>query len=70
MTFVFNIRLNAVIISTHTLTWSVTDYFAAKAVDKVISTHTLTWSVTFSCGGYLTRYINFNSHAHVERDAR
>ncbi len=33
-----------------------------------ISTHTLTWSVTFSCGGYLTRYINFNSHAHVERD--
>ena len=46
MTFVFNIRLNAVIISTHTLTWSVTDYFAAKAVDKVISTHTLTWSVT------------------------
>ena len=34
-------------ISTHTLTWSVTaengnDYFAV-----IISTHTLTWSVTF-----------------------
>ena len=34
----------------------------------VISTHTLTWSVTH--GTLVQRQIsNFNSHAHVERDA-
>ena len=35
-----------------------------------ISTHTLTWSVT-CVAGYLGQcIINFNSHAHVERDPR
>ena len=33
-----------------------------------ISTHTLTWSVTFLLIDYLTLSLNFNSHAHVERD--
>ena len=33
-------------ISTHTLTWSVTDVEYGKATDFRISTHTLTWSVT------------------------
>ena len=33
-------------ISTHTLTWSVTNMGARSAVDRRISTHTLTWSVT------------------------
>ena len=35
-----------VLISTHTLTWSVTIYSKPNAVDLQISTHTLTWSVT------------------------
>ena len=34
-------------ISTHTLTWSVTDSTADENADRKISTHTLTWSVTF-----------------------
>ena len=33
-------------ISTHTLTWSVTDYVLAVEFVLFISTHTLTWSVT------------------------
>ena len=33
-------------ISTHTLTWSVTDDWQANIYTKTISTHTLTWSVT------------------------
>ena len=33
-------------ISTHTLTWSVTDAITAALADMEISTHTLTWSVT------------------------
>ena len=33
-------------ISTHTLTWSVTDSTADEHADREISTHTLTWSVT------------------------
>ena len=33
-----------------------------------ISTHTLTWSVTDYPNEFLTGYIDFNSHAHVERD--
>ena len=35
-----------IIISTHTLTWSVTWHKHYYLVFKVISTHTLTWSVT------------------------
>ena len=57
-----------IIISTHTLTWSVTIGVNANYNMKRISTHTLTWSVTL--GYYFgTEYrLNFNSHAHVERD--
>ena len=33
-------------ISTHTLTWSVTNEQPTADVQEVISTHTLTWSVT------------------------
>ena len=33
-------------ISTHTLTWSVTEFVCKKCHDNFISTHTLTWSVT------------------------
>ena len=60
---------NDLVISTHTLTWSVTDQnwnghnFVAK-----ISTHTLTWSVTSVDCVIVLRPTNFNSHAHVERD--
>ena len=56
-------------ISTHTLTWSVTciDEVADQCVE--ISTHTLTWSVTRAKGQLVISSINFNSHAHVERDA-
>ena len=58
----------AVRISTHTLTWSVTDWEKGRTHPFDISTHTLTWSVTPS-GNYRVRaYDNFNSHAHVERD--
>ena len=34
-----------------------------------ISTHTLTWSVTGKTYAVCEQEINFNSHAHVERDA-
>ena len=34
-------------ISTHTLTWSVTDKSYLYFFTVIISTHTLTWSVTF-----------------------
>ena len=37
-------------ISTHTLTWSVTDVFARNTRHPIISTHTLTWSVTLYIG--------------------
>ena len=35
------------IISTHTLTWSVTEWVNLNQDSRGISTHTLTWSVTF-----------------------
>ena len=38
--------LNGVTISTHTLTWSVTEYAKVFQKCQYISTHTLTWSVT------------------------
>ena len=34
-----------------------------------ISTHTLTWSVTGKTDEIADILVNFNSHAHVERDA-
>ena len=57
-------------ISTHTLTWSVTSPFYQTAYQIPISTHTLTWSVTNPPTLETKGYKNFNSHAHVERDAR
>ena len=33
-----------------------------------ISTHTLTWSVTIGIADHASVSVNFNSHAHVERD--
>ena len=36
--------------------------------EEVISTHTLTWSVTRIWNLLLMMVIDFNSHAHVERD--
>ncbi len=38
--------LKPIVISTHTLTWSVTALSSVLTVFTVISTHTLTWSVT------------------------
>ena len=55
-------------ISTHTLTWSVTENIDITFDVVTISTHTLTWSVTKN-GRVQTAFLcNFNSHAHVERD--
>ena len=56
-------------ISTHTLTWSVTISADVKIVNNFISTHTLTWSVTFKDDIPFIYRNDFNSHAHVERDA-
>ena len=55
-------------ISTHTLTWSVTNCSNCCCKILIISTHTLTWSVT--CDEICIQHQNlyFNSHAHVERD--
>ena len=56
------------IISTHTLTWSVT-LAKPKTIKGIeISTHTLTWSVTELTLALEYSDSNFNSHAHVERD--
>ena len=57
-------------ISTHTLTWSVTYAELLGSLNKGISTHTLTWSVTYCYCYAKVQVRNFNSHAHVERDAR
>ena len=62
------IPLTAETISTHTLTWSVTKGFGNAAEQICISTHTLTWSVTIGSVNGGKDYIDFNSHAHVERD--
>ena len=55
-------------ISTHTLTWSVTPPMNALCNRQNISTHTLTWSVTSSVYYDESYQVDFNSHAHVERD--
>ncbi len=55
-------------ISTHTLTWSVTENANKLRVLVAISTHTLTWSVTLTDAQFAQIGIHFNSHAHVERD--
>ena len=41
-------------ISTHTLTWSVTQNLLAHVNNIFISTHTLTWSVTYSLHRFST----------------
>ena len=56
------------IISTHTLTWSVTYQDSVNVTENSISTHTLTWSVTQELSISVAIGANFNSHAHVERD--
>ena len=56
------------VISTHTLTWSVTEPPASTSMFRRISTHTLTWSVTVHVCHPFQRQRHFNSHAHVERD--
>ena len=56
------------IISTHTLTWSVTNVALKNSATQAISTHTLTWSVTALKFYNDKTTLNFNSHAHVERD--
>ena len=55
-------------ISTHTLTWSVTFFAMIENRIRFISTHTLTWSVTYFRIANNRKPLNFNSHAHVERD--
>ena len=55
-------------ISTHTLTWSVTADRGKITPEQYISTHTLTWSVTSKLAKQVADDLNFNSHAHVERD--
>ena len=55
-------------ISTHTLTWSVTVTLGFQHITISISTHTLTWSVTKLVSDIDVESLNFNSHAHVERD--
>ena len=55
-------------ISTHTLTWSVTVSTGDECSIIIISTHTLTWSVTHGKRNLQNTMLNFNSHAHVERD--
>ena len=57
------------IISTHTLTWSVTQDTPQSDKQEPISTHTLTWSVTSTYRQNRKKRKDFNSHAHVERDA-
>ena len=57
-------------ISTHTLTWSVTETAIIKGDGSGISTHTLTWSVTIVEITRPAEDVHFNSHAHVERDNR
>ena len=62
------IEMTDMTISTHTLTWSVTQIVGNTGQQCRISTHTLTWSVTGKTYAVCKQEIDFNSHAHVERD--
>ena len=64
----FNYKDYPEYISTHTLTWSVTYLSDEEILANRISTHTLTWSVTCNKVTKFSEQVNFNSHAHVERD--
>ena len=44
--------------------------FQKMVKSNVISTHTLTWSVTWEDFDFTLNKLNFNSHAHVERDVK
>ena len=68
MTTTLQIPLTAETVSTHTLTWSVTDSFEFEEINGEVSTHTLTWSVTAAVTMGTATIAGFNSHAHVERD--
>ena len=63
-----DMTIKALRISTHTLTWSVTGDYTMTMFNITISTHTLTWSVTVINHRLTDLEVNFNSHAHVERD--
>ena len=56
MTQIATILNEAQQISTHTLTWSVTEFFDNEMYIPKISTHTLTWSVTHSCKDTLSAF--------------
>ena len=68
MTLAITVPSSDTEISTHTLTWSVTEPPASTSMFRRISTHTLTWSVTASKAPDAKSREDFNSHAHVERD--
>ena len=63
-----NYSERTIYISTHTLTWSVTEKLNIAYRTRGISTHTLTWSVTGKRLKLMGVKSDFNSHAHVERD--
>ena len=68
MTVLFLLIVIYMFISTHTLTWSVTILAKRHINHANISTHTLTWSVTIKYSLLNLLCLDFNSHAHVERD--
>ena len=68
VTYVDDYNVEFLSISTHTLTWSVTEVAENSYIHMEISTHTLTWSVTLLVLEGFSMFLNFNSHAHVERD--
>ena len=49
-------------ISTHTLTWSVTEYHEYFVLNSSISTHTLTWSVT---GDLVLEFLGLDISTHT-----
>ena len=55
-------RLKGKDISTHTLTWSVTETYTNKDGYETISTHTLTWSVTGAASGMLRHDNRISTH--------
>ena len=58
------------LISTHALTWSATSFYIYSKTMERISTHALTWSATLFNAPEGRLFFDFNSRAHVERDAK
>ena len=56
-------------ISTHTLTWSVTDTFRSHALDILHFNSHAHVERDFTVLLIIATFYNFNSHAHVERDS-